>query len=585
MKFAKSLRVKLSILYLLTIVVPLVIIVFALPGYYENVITQNSQTLTDATLDSLSNNIDLYLQDLDNLTLTPYLNDNVMAALQLKASPAYASASLSDQLAANRALTSTLLSILDNTRGDILSTIVLPCPCIPGTPFDGSPFVVTKYNFASPVPNYPFTKQAWYNAAIAAGGDVVFVNPHPQDYLLTPIAPQVFSVARLIKDPNTGVRLAVIMADEDTSVLQNIVSGIRLHVSSIIAIVGSNEQLLYSSQPISTQVVQAIARRENGIQDTKDSYIPNIKSTNLAHWSVIILLSRSGIEAQLYGMYIAGGLFAIGGLCVTLLLFFVLSRWIVTPFQQMMQAMKSVQEGNLQTRFIVKGEDEIAHLGNAFNTMIMRLNEMIEREYVMALNQRNAEYRALQSQIQPHFLNNTLNGFIGLNRLGERKTLEKAIIALSGLLRYVLSSEEWVTIEEEFLFLQRYCDLQALRFREKMTFVLEYEDALANFKIPKVLLQPLVENAIIHGIEPADHSCRLHVCASAVKTGEEEIAVFRILIEDDGLGFATQIRGAGTGLGLANVRERLKMAYEQASLTISSEVGNGTRVAIEIPQN
>ena len=574
MKFTKSLRVKLSILYLLTIVVPLVIIVFALPDYYENLITQNSQTLTHATLDSLSRNIDLYLEDLDNLTLAPYLNDDVMNALEVKA---FDRASASQKLVAVQALNSTLPIMLSNTRQDILSTIVLPV--------DNSVFVAARYNPASPVPGYQFTQQAWYKAAWAAKGDVVFVNPHPQDYLLTPIAPQVFSVARRINDPNNPERaLAIIMADADTSILQNIVSGIRLNVSSIIAIVGSNKRLLYSSQPVSTQVVQAIARRQSIIQDAKDTYIPDSNSTNLAHWSVVILLSRSEIEAQLRWMYIAGGLFAIGGLCVTLLLFFVLSRWIITPFQHLMQAMKSVQEGNLQTRFIVKGEDEIAHLGNAFNTMITRLNEMIEREYVMTLKQRNAEYRALQSQIQPHFLYNTLNGFIGLNRLGERKTLEKAIIALSGLLRYVLSNEQQVTIKEEFVFLRLYCDLQALRFREKMTCVLHYEDALADFKIPKVLLQPLVENAIIHGIEPADHPCQLRICAAAVKTGAGEKTVFRILVEDDGLGFASQTTAAGSGLGLSNVRERLKMAYEKASLTISSEPGNGTRVMIEIPQ-
>lgn len=575
MKFTKSLRVKLSILYLLTIVVPLVIIVFALPGYYENVITQNSQTLTDATLDSLSHNIDLYLEDLDNLTLAPYLNDDVMNALEVKA---FDRASASQKLVAIQALNSTLPIMLSNTRQDILSTIVLPV--------DRSVFVTTRYNPASPVPDYPFTQQDWYKAAIAAKGDVVFVNPHPQDYLLTPIATQVFSVARRINDPNNPEHpLAVIMADADTSILQHIASGIRLNVSSIIAMVGSNKRLLYSSQLVSTQVVQAIAARESVIQDAKDTYIADSNATNLAHWSVVILLSRSEIEAQLRWMYIAGGLFAIGGLFVTLLLFFVLSRWIITPFQHMMQAMKSVQEGNLQTRFVVKGEDEIAHLGNAFYTMITRLNEMIEREYVMTLNQRNAEYRALQSQIQPHFLYNTLNGFMGLNRLGERKTLEKAIISLSGLLRYVLSNEQQVTIKEEFMFLQLYCDLQALRFREKMTYVLQYDDALANFKIPKVLLQPLIEKAIIHGIEPADHPCQLRVCANVVKTAAEEKTVFRILIEDNGLGFASQTPATGTGLGLSNVRERLKMAYEHASLTISSEAGNGTRVAIEIPQN
>lgn len=577
MRFPNSLRVKLSILYLLTIVVPLVIIVFAMPGYYENVITQTSRTLTAATLDSLSHNIDLYLEDLDNLTLAPYFNNEVMSALKFKASPAYADASASQQFATNQALSITLPNILSNTRNDVLSTIVLPS--------DGSVFMAGRYNPWKVVANFPFTKQAWYQAAIAANGNAVFIDPHAQDYLSTAFSTPVFSVARLIKDLDTGHPLAVIMADADaTVVLQDIISGVRLNVSSITAIFGSDGQLLSSSQPLSEKVVQAIARRQATVEGARDTYLPNIKSTGLARWSVVVLLSRTDIEAQVRWMYVAGGLFAVGGLCVTLLLFAVLSRWIVSPFQRLMHAMKRVQEGNLQTRFVVRGADEIALLGNAFNAMVAQLNDMIEREYVMALNQRNAEYRALQSQIQPHFLNNTLNGFLGLNRLGERGTLERAIIALSGLLRHVLSSEQWVPIREEFLFLQRYCDLQALRFRDKMTCELEYEEALADFYIPKLLLQPLVENAIVHGIEPAGHPCRLHVCATAVTTADVEGAAFRIVIEDDGLGFAAEPRGAGTGLGLANVRDRLKMAYDDASLTICSEVGGGTRVVMEIPQ-
>jgi len=243
-----------------------------------------------------------------------------------------------------------------------------------------------------------------------------------------------------------------------------------------------------------------------------------------------------------------------------------------------------VQEGNLHTRIVVKGEDEIARLGSAFNVMILQLNEMIEREYVMTLKQRNAEYRALQSQIQPHFLNNTLNGFLGLNRLGERTRLEQAILALSGLLRYVLSGEQWVPIQEEFLFLRRYCDLQTLRFGDKLACVLECEEAVADFKIPKVLLQPLVENAIIHGIEPTDHSCCLRVCAGAVQASCGARAKVVITVIDDGLGYLAQTTPSRTAVGLVNVRERLKMAYADASLTLCSEPGHGTRVVIEIPQ-
>jgi len=576
MRFARSLRVKLSILYLLTTVIPLVIIVFVMPSYYENEITQDSQTLTHATLSMLSRNIDTYLDDLDRLTLTPYLNDDVMNALKLKASHEYAKASAYQQLVANQALYTTLPNFLRTTRKDILSTVVLP--------FDGSVFVAAKYDPSSPVPNYPFTQQSWYKEAVKADGDIVFVNPHPQDYLLTPVSTQVFSVARLIKDPDDNRPLAVIMADADNVILGDIVNEIRLNVSSIIAIFGTNDQLLYSSQPLSAHMVQAIMQKSPVIQDTADAYIPVMQSTDLAHWRVVILLSQSEINAQLRWLYIAGGVFAVGGLCVTLLLFFILSRWIITPFQRMMGVMKQVQEGNLQTRLLVEGEDEIAVLGMAFNTMITQLNEVIEREYVALLKQRNAEYRALQSQIQPHFLYNTLNGFIGLNRLGERKVLERAIIALSGLLRYVLSSEKWATMKEDFLFVQRYCDHQTLRFQEKMTYELHYEETLADFKMPRLLLQPLVENAVIHGIEPSDRPCRLCVCVESVKSCAEEKAVLRILIEDDGMGFMLHTYDPEQGHGLANVRDRLKMAYEMATLSISSEAGKGTQVIIEIPQ-
>jgi two-component system sensor histidine kinase YesM len=580
LKFPKTLRVKLSILYLLTTVIPLAIIVFVMPSYYQNVITRDSQTLTAATLTALSRNIDTYLDDLNRLTLTPYLNNDVMNALKLKASHEYASARPSEQLAANQALYTTLPYYLSTTRQDILSTIILP--------FDGSVFVAGKYSFSSPVPNYPFKQQTWYKQALAADGDVAFINPHPQDYLLTPLSTQVFSVARLIKDPDfvNGVSrpLAVIMADADTVVLRNIVNGVRLNVSSIIAVFGTNEQLLYSSQPLSGRVVQALARKEPVIQESGDAYLPVIKKTASAPWSVVILLSQSEITAQLQWLDIVGALFALLGLCLTFLLFSILSRWIVTPFQHMMGVMKQVQEGDLQTQVVIEGEDEIALLGNAFNTMITRLDETIGREYVATLNQRNAEYRALQSQIQPHFLYNTLNGFIGLNRLGERQTLENAIIALSGLLRHVLSSEEWVTIKEEFLFLQRYCELQALRFQEKMSFELHCEQALTDFKIPKLLLQPLVENAVIHGIEPADHPCLLRVYATTVLVGKEEKPVIRILVEDNGVGFALEAQGFNPHLGLANVRERLKLAYEGASLSINNAIGSGTRVVIEIPE-
>lgn len=573
MKFAKSLRVKLTVLYLLTNAIPIGIIAFIMPGFYQSLITQDTQTLTGATLTSLTRNIDTYLDDLNRLTLLPYFNNDVMTALQLRAEPTATSTEL---LTSAQALYSTFPKFLQDARTDILSTVVLP--------MDGSVFIAKKDDAtARPVPGYPFSQQSWYQRAIVANGNVIYINPHPQDYLLGHLPSQVFSVARLIKDPDTFRPLAIIMADADTDILKQIVSGIQLNVSSIIAVFGMNDQLLYSSAPLSRQVLQEIAQKATSIHGTGDSYVAVTKPTSIAQWDVVILLSQSEINAKLRWLYIAGILFAIGGLCVTLLVFFVLSRWIISPFQHMMSVMKKVQEGDLQIRIATQGEDEIAILGHTFNTMVGRLNDLIEREYKATLSQRNAEYLALQAQIQPHFLYNVLNTFMGLNRFGERKVLEQAILSLSALLRYILSKEEWVTLKDEFLFLQRYCALQKLRFQEKMTFVIRYDEALSNFKMPKVLLQPLVENAIIHGMEPATYHCTLEVIATLKQWHASPALCISILDNGVGFGVETKKESTGTGLGLANIRERLRLSYENASLSITRRIRGGTQVMIIIP--
>jgi two-component system sensor histidine kinase YesM len=279
-------------------------------------------------------------------------------------------------------------------------------------------------------------------------------------------------------------------------------------------------------------------------------------------------------------LYLAGFLFALGGLFLTYSLFYTLSRWIVNPFQQMITVMKKVQRGDMQSRFISHGKDEIAELGDALNNMIVQLGELIEREYKAAINQRNAEYMALQSQIQPHFLYNTLNSFIALNRMGERASLEKAIYSLSNMLRYTLGPGDWATVEDEFQFLQRYCDLQRLRFQERLTVDVHYQSEVSRLRIPKLLLQPLIENALIHGIEPLTRSCRLVVRARLEQDGQPTL---EMSVYDDGAGFNLQDTGSKRCIGLANVRERLKMAHPASSFSMTSTLSAGTEIRIAIP--
>jgi len=201
-------------------------------------------------------------------------------------------------------------------------------------------------------------------------------------------------------------------------------------------------------------------------------------------------------------------------------------------------------------------------------------------KYGELLEKRQAEYRALQSQIQPHFLYNVLNGLIGLNRLGDRRNLENAIFCLKDMLRYTLEQGEWTTVAEELQFLDKYCALQKLRFQERLAVRISCTEDAAGCRIPKLLLQPLVENSIIHGLEPLGSAGKLVVSARRRRrNGSRALVLF---VGDNGIGFDPRAGRDGMRIGLSNVRQRLLMAFPQASLSIRSKPGAGTRVRIEI---
>jgi LytS/YehU family sensor histidine kinase len=190
---------------------------------------------------------------------------------------------------------------------------------------------------------------------------------------------------------------------------------------------------------------------------------------------------------------------------------------------------------------------------------------------------RDAEYQALQSQVQPHFMYNVLNGLVALNRMGERDTIETSLHALKDILRYTLGRQRWTTVAEEFAFLERYCGLQKLRFEEKFSYAFTIGDGSGDFRIPKLIVQPLVENAVIHGVEPSDGPAGLAVSSSVLGDA------FSIAVSDDGAGCDPSLIAEKGRIGIGNVRERLRLGYRGASLELSGERGGGFRAEIRIP--
>ncbi len=565
-----SLRLRLSILFFVITLIPILILTILMPMSYKQSLDRETQLLTDNTLDALAHNIETYLDELERQTIIPYSNEDIMQALKLKAFISPNSNDAYYQLRAERALTSTFSIFLQNSRKEILGVTLIT---------DNNAQIFSLFNESKLVQDFDYIAQEWYQQTIIADGKAVFIGTHLQDYVDISPKRHVFSVARLIKDPDTRHPLAVIIADADTNALDQILGKIEFSVWSFVGILDENNSILYSNQPLSgeieKQIIDAVtSNAQNSV------YIIYSRTLPPAPWRLIVLLSKEEIMAKTRSLYLTGVFFAIGDLLLSVLLFFVLSRWIITPFSDMMKVMKKVEQGDLTSRFVVQGSDEIALLGKALNYMIAHLDELVEREYVAVIKQQKAEYHALQSQIQPHFLYNTLNGFIGLNRLGDMQNLEKGIMALSGMLRYIFIQQEQVKLEDEFSFLQKYCDLQLIRFQDRLKVVMYLAPEVKDVMIPRLLIQPLVENAIIHGIEPLSHSCELNIIAKhEVENGQNKA---HILIQDNGQGFDPAEANSSEHLGIKNVLDRLKLVYPQADLSISSAVGLGTKVSIRI---
>lgn len=189
---------------------------------------------------------------------------------------------------------------------------------------------------------------------------------------------------------------------------------------------------------------------------------------------------------------------------------------------------------------------------------------------------RDAEFMALQSQIQPHFFYNILNGFVALNRMGERKRLEISLHALKDMLRYTIEHERWATVAEEFAFVERYSALQKLRFEERLDVSIDLPPAVAGVRVPKLILQPLVENAVIHGLEPVARPVRVGVSA------REDGADIVLRVEDDGAGCEPYAPGTREGVGIGNVRERLALLFREAGLSLSGAPGEGFAAEIRL---
>lgn len=562
-------------MYVITISIPFIMIAGIAPFYYQKVISDRTEILTKSLIKSTDSNLENYLDEMERLTQTPYFDSNTIDALSLRSSGDYDNSTASEKYQADKAISNLMDNYFQNTEAHIAGILLISV--------GGSSFSWSSYGSSNLNPSFDGSKEIWFQKAIAANGRPVYISTHKQDYLIHSDVDNVFSVARLIRDPVTLTPLAVIMVDADTSVIKNMIQDAKYDVSSIVSIFNENGGTIYSTEALPGNIKNQ-AFNNSDVVTFKDEKYKVVGSNILkSNWKMVVMFSLADVNRKVSILYVTGCLFGLIGIILTMLVFTQYSRHITKPYLRITAVMNEVKKGNLKARIEVRGENEIAQLSHDFNNMLIRIDQLVAEKYRAKLDLRNAEYHALQSQIKPHFLFNTLNGFIALNRMDNRDTLEKSIFSLTRLMRYTLDHNDWVPAKEEFRFLDDYCRLQHLRFDNRLSYFINCDERLNTFKMPKLILQPLVENSIIHGIEPSDKMCCLEILGTMFENDGKRFV--RFTVNDDGVGFDMDDKIKETSKGINNIRDRLKIAYgDNAKFSVQSKPCEGTKIEILIQQ-
>jgi two-component system sensor histidine kinase YesM len=540
----------------------LVLVVFSMR--YIREAEQSAEESVQVTLQSLASLVESNLDELSQITFLPYINTDIMRSLNSVGTDASAAKS---QYELNETLERSFKEYLQVSGNGILDLMLIT--------EDGSQYFYSKVTAYCDT-TYPYQQQAWYLDAMEANGKAVYVGAHNQDYIYFDQGRDVFSVARVIKKLNTREPIAIILVDSEAKNLQNILTGTDLGEDILFTIVDGNDQVICSEREMTeteTNVITSYAMGENYSR----RYQVKECAVGDTGWRIISLNASYGIFYSGWDTYVFLVVTILLYLGLNQVMFHLLSNRTLMPLQNLAVTMKQVQDGDLSVRYQIQSEDEVGDLGRTFNNMLDQIQVLIEQKRQSGILLKKAEYSALQSQIEPHFIYNVLSNFAGLNSMGERELLEHSIQELAQFLRYMLNHADEVTLSVEIDMLEKYCSLLKLRFGDRLETIFSCDETFRKVLIPKLLLQPLIENSVIHGIEPSDEGGYVSIICEAVEKN------LIITVEDNGVGFDMEGINLENSVGIRNVRDRLLLFYRNASFSVSGKKGMGTVAKIVIP--
>lgn len=552
-----SLSRKLFSSFLISFLLPMVLVsclvsyLFSSSQYREI----NNQAVNNLKL--ISAYITKYINDIDNITKAPYYHNFFQSKSSFDSLTPYEQNQVGKEIGQ-------LLQLTTYSREDFGDLVVMS---------DERVLYFNSTDWYQYLPSVnPLTSRQWYTAAMEQAGRIAIVPPDDRDLSLESIDTGSFYISRKLNNIFFPEQDNIIMVNLKTDALESLFSSLTSAAPLMILFTNDSGELIYSNTPVDQKLVDSLG--QPGLSFEHNTWINYSQTLDNYPLTVHVLLANSYVKEQITTFMAATLLCYTVGICIAYLLFRRNNQWIKAPTYHLKAVLKELEEGNLTSRCQPLPVREFNEIGSSINTMAHQLQEKIKNEYELKIAQKNLQFQALQSQIQPHFIINTIYSFITLNQIGEQETLNDAFYAFARLLRYVLRKDSATTIGQELDFLGNYCSLCLLRFGDRLSYEICCDEELRQLELPKLLLQPLVENAVIHGIEPSETPCRLSI--DVRKCGD----TLYIIIEDNGVGFEPEQLNSPDSIGIRNVETRMHLWKPNVRLLIYRTDGVTVQVLV-----
>ncbi|AGU81658.1 putative histidine kinase [Streptococcus anginosus] len=431
-------------------------------------------------------------------------------------------------------------------------------------------------------------KEKWYQDAIHKGA-MPILTPARRTISHTTGEKWVISIMQEVVDKD-GKNLGVVRLDIGYKTLEAYLDQLQLGKEGFTFIVDSNHDFVYHPKKTvysSATEMRAMApyiAAKNGYVKSKQAYVSQYQIPH-SDWTLIGVSSMEqlhAVQTQILWSFIGTGLFALGVCLIGI--WFVLRLWI-KPLRDLQATILKVGSGHSDLRANETGSPELVDLARQFNIMLDRIDQLMIAVKEEEQNVRRYELQALSSQINPHFLYNTLDTIVWMAEFNDSKRVVEVTKSLAKYFRLALNQgHEQISLKDEIDHVRQYLFIQKQRYGEKLQYEIKELKQYDDYKIPKLILQPLVENAIYHGIKEMNRQGRIRVSVS------ENDTQLIVSIYDNGRGFVASETTNATlvrlgGVGLKNVNQRLQLQFGKSyHMEIKSEENTYTEIRLYFPR-